>query len=269
MYTESGIIYADVLFAINFAMDFLCLFIAGRINRRAGKTWRMLAAAAVGALYAFLPYLLADIPALAMLPIHLAAAALITLLAFGRGYGAKKFWLTAAAFIISAALIGGLMNAVYSATGADISGGRLRFVIIGIISAAAAIIYGLLYRTNIKTRSCEIRIYANGEKIPARLLVDTGNLVSEPFSALPVIVLSYSVLPPPLDMPESDIFPLPLRLIPYKTGGGESCLYGFLPDRIDLVTPLGAKRKVDAYIGIDVNTKAYSGYDGLMPGELV
>ena len=44
-------LYADVLFLVNFTMDFLTLFIAASLTRRKIKTLRLSASSAVGAMY--------------------------------------------------------------------------------------------------------------------------------------------------------------------------------------------------------------------------
>lgn len=273
MYIANDVVYADVLFVINFAADFLCLFIAGRINKRGGRLARLISAAAAGGLYAFLPYAAGGIPAPLQITAHLAAAALMVFIAFGTCSGIKRFFLTYLSFAVTAALLGGLMTAVYNLSGGTdgtyFSGGRLKFLFICVISAAAALIYGFVTRNGKKAKSCEVRIYLGGEKIDVRLLIDSGNLVSEPFSALPVIVLSSTALPPPYDMPQSEFFPLPLRAIPITTGAGKGCLYGFRPEKAELIGPAKKPTKIEAYIGIDTVTGSFSGYDGLMPAELV
>ena len=44
-------IYGDVLFLINFSMDFLSLFITGKIMHLKMNKWRLLASATVGGVY--------------------------------------------------------------------------------------------------------------------------------------------------------------------------------------------------------------------------
>ena len=44
-------IYGDVLFIINFSMDFLSLYIVGRLLHFEMKAWRVMAGASVGAFY--------------------------------------------------------------------------------------------------------------------------------------------------------------------------------------------------------------------------
>ena len=45
-------VYADVLFLINFSMDYLCLYITARVLHRKMTLWRILSASALGGIYA-------------------------------------------------------------------------------------------------------------------------------------------------------------------------------------------------------------------------
>lgn len=272
MYAETTVIYSDILFMINFSLDFLCLFIAGRVLNCGGRLWRLLTAGAFGGFYSFLPYIL-EMPVYLSLPLHLLAAALLCLIAFGK-QDIKRFLLTAGTFIASSALMGGLVSGIFNLSSQYSNGiytemSTLSFFAVCLVSALIALSYGLICRKKIHIRSAEVRIYVNGEKFDARLLTDSGNLVTEPFSSLPVIVLSSSALPPPYDTPESETFPLPLRAIPFNTSAGRSCFFGFRPDKTEIIL-LGRKpKKVEAYVGIDTGNKNYSGYDGLLPASLL
>lgn len=272
MYTETTVIYADVLFIINFSLDYLCLFLTGRILNCGGKVWRLIFASFIGGVYAFVPYLV-EPPTFASFTFNLGAAGLICLVAFGK-QDLKRFFVISGTFVVSSALLGGLVTAFYS-LGSGYSDGvyaevdSLSFVFICLISALVALSYGLICRKKIYVRSAEIRIFAGEKKFDARLLADSGNLVTEPFSALPVIVITASALPFPFDSPESEMFPFPIRAIPYRTSSGKSCFFGFRPDRIEVRQIARKPRKIEAYIGIDTENKTYSGYDGLMPTSLL
>ena len=271
MYDGQVVIYADILFLINFSLDYLCLFIAGRLQNRFCKALRLLAASAFGGIYAFLPYAI-ELPVPIAIALHVAAAALICLIAFGARVG--KFLLLLGSFIVSSALMGGLITAIYSITGRYSNGAytetdALSFCLICLLSAAIAISYGLICKNKIHTVSTDVKIYVGEEKISARLLCDSGNLVTEPFSSLPVIVLSASCLPYPYDMPESHVFPLPIRIIPFSTGAGKNCFFGFRPDKIEIIRPAKGPKRVDAFIGIDTENRSYSGYDGLVPVSIL
>ncbi len=272
MYDETIVIYADILFLINFSLDFLCLFITGRLLNREGKLLRQLAAALVGGLYSFLPYII-EFPVAISLPLNLLAGTLICFIAFG-WQNIKKFGIVFGSFMVSSALLGGLITSIYGITN-QYSDGIYRetdatsFFIICVISALVALSYGLICRRKIHTSSAEIKISMGEKTVRMRLLADSGNLVTEPFSALPVIVVASCALPHPFDMPESEVFPLPIRIIPYRTGSGGSCFFGFRPDSIELILPAKKPKKIDAFIGIDTQNKSYSGYDGIIPTSII
>lgn len=137
------------------------------------------------------------------------------------------------------------------------------------MSAAIVFSYSLICGKKIHTRSARIRITLGTEKTELNLLCDSGNLVTEPFSALPVIIVSSSCLPYPYDMPESESFPLPIRIIPFTTSAGKSCFFGFRLSDIELLDFAKKPKKVDAFIGIDTQNKSYSGYDGLIPTSIL
>ncbi len=272
MYEETIVIYADILFLINFCLDFLCLFIAGRLLNCGGKLKRELFAAIFGGVYSFFPYII-QLPVALSLPVNISAGALICLIAFGKR-DIKKFGLILGTFMVSSALLGGLITSIYSLTSQYYNGvyreaDGMSFLIICVISALIALSYGLICRKKIHTASAEIKIYAGQECLRVRLLADSGNLVTEPFSALPVIIVASSALPAPFDMPESEHFPLPIRIIPYRTGCGGSCFFGFRPDRIELLIPAKKPKSIDAFVGIDTENNNYSGYDGIIPTSII
>lgn len=272
MYADTTVIYSDILFLINFSIDFLCLFITGRILNRNSKTPRMIVSAVMGGIYSFLPYLF-PFPIPISLILNLFTAVLLCFVSYGFD-GISALLLNTITFGVTEALMGGLVTAIFNlfsqySKGAYTEMTYLSFTAVCIISALVVLSYGLICRKKIHTRSAEIRIYSKNERFSARLIADSGNLVTEPFSALPVIVISASSLPPPYDRPESDIFPLPLRAIPFGTSSGKGCFFGFRPDRIELIR-LGKKpKRIDAYVGIDTGNTRYSGYDGIIPTSLL
>lgn len=272
MYAESTVIYSDILFLLNFSLDYLCLFITGRLLICGGKSWRLVLGAALGGLYSFLPYVI-ELPIYISFPLHIVTAGVMCLISF-RKQNVKKTVLTVLTFIVSSALMGGLITAIFNLTSSYFDGiyremSSLAFFAVCAVSALIALLYGLLSRRKIHTASAEIRFYVNGERFDVKLLADSGNLVTEPFSSLPVIVVSSSALPTPYDRPESELFPLPIRIIPFSSSAGRSCFYGFRPDRIELIRLAGKPKLIHAFIGIDTANSSYSGYDGLLPTSLL
>ncbi len=272
MYAEATVIYADILFVINFSLDYLCLFIAGRLLNFKSTALRLILAAVMGGTYAFLPYI-TELAVYISLPLNLVFAGLMCLVSFGK-MPVKRFLLGAVTYIVSSALMGGLITALYSLFGKSHQGvyaetGAFGFALACFASALITFLYGALSKRKIHTKSAQINLYIEGEKISARLLADSGNMVTEPFSSLPVIILSSSALPPPYDNPDHPDFPLKIRAIPFGTASGKGCFLGFRPDKIEIVR-LGKKPlPADAYIAIDTFGNGYSGYDGIIPTSIM
>ena len=97
MYDGQVVIYADILFLINFSLDYLCLFIACRLQNVYGKALRLLAASAFGGVYSFIPYII-ELPIPLMLILHIGAAELICFISFGKR-DLKKHLLLLGSFI--------------------------------------------------------------------------------------------------------------------------------------------------------------------------
>lgn len=272
MYAETTVVYADILFLINFSLDFLCLFLTDRILNGKGKLILLVLGALIGGIYSFVPYIL-PLPTIVSFILNISAAALISFIAFGKNTF-KRFLLLTSTFIVSSALLGGLITAIYGLSGGYSEGiytevDALSFALICAFSAFVALSYGMICKKKIYIRSAEVRIFACGKKFDTRLLADSGNLVTEPFSSLPVIVVSSYALPPPFDSPESESFPLPIRAIPFSTSAGRGCFFGFRPDKIEIIRPAKKPLRVEAFIGIDTERRNYSGYDGLIPTSLL
>lgn len=272
MYAETQIVYADVLFMVNFCSDYLSLFITSRLINQKTKAWKMVLSSILGGFYSFFPYFISANKPIFLL-LHISFAALMCAIAFGVD-GFKTFFLSVAVYILSSALLGGLVSGLHSLAG-SYSGNTytqltpLSFLLICIISVVTVICYCLLCKKRLETRWAEIKIHINDLKITAKLLADSGNLVTEPFSALPVIILSAVTLPFPYDNPESESFPLPLRAIPYASANGQGCFFGFRPKKTEIIR-LGRKPKsVDVYIAIDTANNKYSGYDGIIPTSIL
>lgn len=265
---EVLILYADVLVFLNFALDFLCLFICAKVAMRRFIGWRVVLGALIGAIYTIASVPLSVFPLAAQLLLHLLAACLICLIAFPvRGMRRTQFGKTLFVFLLTEAGMGGVITAAYYI-------GQRRATAAGIIALAllfggALALYGLYCRKKVYARNMKIEVTFGETRVHADVLVDSGNLVTEPFSALPVVILSASVLPAPLNKPDLESSPVPLRAIPIRTGTGLGLLYGFIPDSITLCPPFEKHRRVDAVIGIDTDNTDFAGCDGLLPGALL
>ncbi len=204
------IVYADLVFAANLVMDWLVLWIAGRLAGRPGKKLWLGAAAVLGAFYAL---------AAALWPYSILAAGWLKLLSgcllVAVAYRPESwlwFWRYCGAFyLVSFALGGaafGLWYLLLSTAGLPDSLGRFAAP-----SAFAlplgVLVMGLLLladrrqkrRAAMSSLLMEIELWppqeAEGRSWRFTAFLDTGHHLHDPASGLPVLVMALASLPEP------------------------------------------------------------------------
>ena len=192
-------VYIDVLFVINFVVNYVLLLITGKIMRREKSYIRLVSAAIIGALYAcfmFFP----QIKFLYGCAFKIIASFLLILIA----YGAKNAVLTvktAFVFYLSSFLFGGVTLALFYFTDAGLKyGGALnngifyfelpwKILFFSCLVAYIAVKTGFaIYKRdkNLSYRRIRVEICRNSAELNA--LVDTGNLLIDPITNSPVVV---------------------------------------------------------------------------------
>ena len=260
---ETGVIYADVFFLINFIIDFLCLYITRALVSAQSPLWRITVSAAFGGFYALAWAFMPGIPPWALIPSHIAAAWLMTFIMIG----GKRFGRVCAAcgvFCLSAALVGGALGAAFSLTGGGyvVSGGvyadisPLFLLGTAAFSVGACYVYGVYARRRISARSAVAVICAGGAEYRARLFVDTGFHVLDPLTGELVMIVSARVF--------GEKPPRAARIIPFSTAAGSRVLYGFKPQSCAVNGV-----PVQAVVAISGRDEYYRGCDGLVPPLLV
>lgn len=282
-------IYGDLYFAVNFTMDALALYLTAKLMHLPLSKWRLAAGGAVGALYSLLSLTLPDGNLLALLT-ALLLPALLCLITYG-WQSTSAFLRQFIAFWVISFLLGGIMTAVCYAVASQsekqvsVGGktqplmGDLPFWGILLIALLAGGLVSLILKKRKPTAELIDLTIEDRSSVTLRALVDSGNLLTEPLSGLPVIVIDRAsaakILPPELAFIASPTQNKPLgagrltatprlRLIPCKTASGEAMLYGFLPSRI-LVA--GQPRK--ACVAVSDRLAADSSYAAILPAILL
>ncbi len=200
-------VYADILFFINFSMDFLCFYICSRVLGRRLAVMRSAIASVMGGVY--------SVAALFWYPegfasLMLDLAVLLLMCAVAQPSGdttlAGRFGGAAMYAGISAAL-GGFMTAVYSmanraglspdVSGAAESGGGTSawiFALIAASGAAAAVIGGRRMRLRPSGDRVRVTVSIGGREASFEGMTDSGNLLSDPLSGRRVMVCELGVL---------------------------------------------------------------------------
>ena len=279
-------IYADVLFIINFSMDFLSLYIVGRLMHFVMEAKRVIAGASLGALYGVLE-LLMTLTALRQTALTLGVLCLMCLVAFGR----KSFrtYITSVGLTFGVSmLIGGIMTSAFLKLGNAVSyleiGGTIatvygeipvwKFAVFALFSALITWLLGKLFRRKRSQRVCLVRMRFDGREREFPALVDSGNLLEEPVSGTPVIFLkgkAAKLLPKELlsamkngvaslSLPEAG----KLRVIPGKTVSGEGILLAAVPENISLRSGRGWETR-RALVAVDFSDGDFGGFEALVP----
>lgn len=263
------VLYADVLFAINFSMDFISLFLTSLVmHRRVGKI-RILTAACIGGLYSIFEILVEVLPVIGLI-INLSTSVIICLVCF-KEKKVSSFLITLAMFWGISALLGGFMSLLYSAFNklfykyiseysySEAYNGA-RFIIIASIAIIASLGFSKMFVKKSKMQVKEVTIETEEEVYKLTGIVDSGNLLSEPLTGRGVILVSSnsSLGKEITSSPEYKT-----RFIPYSGVEKEGIIKGIVPKKV-IIDNL-ERRAVIA----SVDRESFAGYDALIPASLV
>lgn len=258
-------IYLDVLVAVNFLVDYFLLYTAGQLAGAAISRTRLCLGALLGGVCSC-SILLPPLPFGVNAAATAALCGAMTALSFGFG-GWKRFLRRAAWVLLVTACYGGLMLALWLAAaprGLIVNNGAVYIdippeLLVGatVVSYAAVSFFSRRMRKRNLVRSrCTVTIGNCGSRVTLEAIIDTGNLLTEPFSGLPVIVAEHDALLPVLP-PDFDRFGSPdappakdIRVIPYSGVGGGGILTAFRPEQLTAALPGERPARTDAYIGV-------------------
>ena len=251
------VIYADILFVMNLAVNYLVLLGAAKMCACPAKRLRLLLGAALGAAYAVL-CVLSGAEFLTHPLVKIAAGALISLASFG---DEKRLLKLTLAFFAVTLLFGGAVTAVLASGGKTAASVftpvTLRVLIISFAPAYAAVAFISRRNSALRHEIIPLKITYRGQSVSLRALRDSGNELHEPLSGRAVVVCERSALLPLFseqtrslilqNRDAADSLPLlysqgetDFRIVPYRTVGESGFLLAFLPES---VTAAGEKRE--------------------------
>lgn len=283
-------VWGDLLFLINFSMDFLCLFLTARLLHRRLRPIPALGAATIGGIYSVAALFL-DVGRLGSLLIDGAMCALMCWLAFiRRGRSGRQYLAEVGVYLISAIALGGLMTVLFNLLGRlnlpTRSGGdnisAWLFLLLALVSGLAAW-RGAGFLRGLPSRSvCDVEITFCGRSVLLHGITDSGNLLHDPITGRAVIITdterTLPILPPGVreavvsgrlerleDVPQG--YAGRVRLIPGTTVAGSRLLVALVPDKIVLHSPRG-QAEVCAVFAPAALPSMPDGCTAVVPGEL-
>ncbi len=287
-------VYADVLFLVNFSLDYVSLYITGRLMSRPLYVRRLAAASALGALYA-VSALFWNIPEPLYIAATLAVSGIMCLFAYRR---ACKGALASAVETAGSALLlfsvgcalGGAMTAIYSLgkgySAGEPGGGGAGTMTMTAVAAAAVTVTALAGRVAKKRRGVKharVTLTDGGKSVTLDALSDSGNLLFDPTSGRPALIVSADaaadVLPQKIreaalseDVAGSAAALPPelltrVRLLPVSNVYGKGLLLGFRPDAVT-VEQGGSEREYDLIVAVSGKKGGFGGFGAVLPAEL-
>lgn len=284
------VIYGDILFVINFSMDFLSLYFTALILHYRLRPFRLVAAATVGAIYA-VASIFVSFGRLCDGVIGVGFSLLICFMAFGVG----KILRHTVIFAAVSFMIGGCITALYNIIGTGgifkLVGGDDETVILSretgvtsfmIFTAVAGVIVWLSFRMLSVRRSVknvDVTVVYDGKTVTLRGLVDSGNLLSDPLGGSPVILTGYNDICNILPDDMKTVFENSaldtvkglmredarrVRIIPSRSVGGEKLLLAFLPDVVRI-----NEKDMRACIAVCGDRGCYGECNALVPSGLL
>ncbi|MCL1903437.1 MAG: sigma-E processing peptidase SpoIIGA [Oscillospiraceae bacterium] len=254
-----GVVYIDLLIIINLYITFFLIKATSVFLHRQITTKRVLLGALVGgasSLIILLPPLLFLFNAL----IKIVVGSIIVLIAFGYKTGYEYMKNSLIFIIINVVFAGFTLMLCFFASplGMTHNNGIVYFNIsftVLIITTISAYVLIRLLRYAIDARSAGDRTFTitftrSGKTVTLSALADTGNMLTDYFSGLPVIIC------PPLlsDLVMSDNNnAIPPRLLPYNTISSSGLIPVYKADEIIIKSDNMPDKSVKALIGISEN----------------
>lgn len=154
-----------------------------------------------------------------------------------------------------------LSGAMRLLSGIPLPGWALLMTVCGALPPLA----GSLRRQDV-IRCATVEILHGTGRVSLTALVDTGNLLRDPVTCLPVIVVSRRAVQRLLPLPAPGELPPGMRLISVRTVAGPSLMPVFRPQMIHLLQN-GVWRRVHAMVGLSPD--GYDGIQALVPASLI
>ena len=197
-------IYLDVIFLENIVINYIILYVTGIISKVQIKQNRLFLGALIGAIYSVIYYLF-KLKIYSSFIVKIILSIVIIYVAFNSNNFKdllKKvllFYLTSFVFGGAAIAIIYMVNSqnITIQNGVLVGSYTLKTVLIGIVVAYFTIIFAFkIIKTKISKKDliCEIEVTLNNKKIRTIALIDTGNMLKEPITNLPVIVMEHTLL---------------------------------------------------------------------------
>ena len=197
-------IYIDVILIENLLMNYIILFATAVVLKLKVKHVRLILASLVGAIYTIISYV-SGLRIYSNFLLKLILSIIIIYIAFNPQNIKKTLKFTLIFYLTSFVFGGAAFALIYVVkpqellknNGLVLSSNSLKIIFTSAIIAFIVIIIGFKVVKNkisAKDMYCDIEIKLNNKKIETKAMIDTGNLLKEPITNTPVVVVEHTLL---------------------------------------------------------------------------
>lgn len=287
------IIYADILFIVNFSMDFLALYIVSKLLHHNCHFASLIMSAGIGAVYGVASLFLSGSAVINTL-INTAVALLMCYIVFGAVSILALIRNTLCFYGVSF-LMGGVMTGVYNLANKGLVGRgivingdsaslvsdipSLTFIIIAVISVAFSYFCSAVSARLKSRKKASVYIRIGKKEINITGLCDSGNLLCEPAGSLPCLICNLKSIESLLPIGVIPLFremkiglleyadpelAKRIRLVPTRSVGGSGIKPGIIPDEIRIN---GESKRL--CVVCDTENDDYGGTESIIPASVL
>lgn len=273
-------IYLDIIFLENVIMNSIILYAAAIILKIKTKFIRIFISSIIGSIYAIILYI-TNLKIYTSIISKILLSIIMVYVAYNP-QNVKKLWKQILIFYLTSFVFGGVsLYLIYVIKPQDIlieNGMFIGEYVLKVIMLAAIVAYLVIkislkiIKTKISPKDmyCKIKFKLNGKEVETKAMIDTGNLVKEPITNTPVIIvessLLYDVLPKEIlnnldnilggnldEIPEEiqNEYIAKLRCIPFTSLGKQNgMLVGIKVEEVEIENEEESKLSNNVIIGI-------------------
>ena len=280
-------VYVDLLFMINFSMDFLCFFLAAKLFGIKLPIGRGVLASAMGGAYS-VAALFISIGKIAAFLIDAAVCALMCAICFGGKNKNRSLPFYILVYLAISMMLGGAMTAIFNlinrlelplAEGSSDGISVWMFAALALISAGVTLLGGALFKKRTIQKNARLRVTYKEKSISLDAMTDSGNLLRDPTSGTACIMVDADAVRGLISAKicdaakRGDVSSVAglrgddaknIRLIPVKTASGEGVLIGVRVDEITVDRGQG-ERRVNAILVLSDIKDSADGNKALIP----
>ena len=196
-------IYLDIILLENLVLNYLIIYVTGIISKAKIKQLRIILGSMLGAIFTIISYIV-NLKIYSNFVIKIVLSVVIIYISFNskniKQLGKQVLLFYLVSFVFAGATIGiiymGNFKNITIQNGVLVGNYTLRTILVGVVIAYFTILLSYkLIKTKISKKDliCDISIKLNNKEIKAKAMLDTGNLLKEPITNTPVIVMEHTL----------------------------------------------------------------------------